>query len=189
MPWVKLQLVDVMNWHFVQASVTNMTHEKGFHENNIIYMRRHQMETLSRLLAICAGNSPVPGEFPAQRPVTRSFDVFFDLHLNKQLSKQSWGSWFETLSRPLWRHRNEVPISFGGEFNKLPSVTIFLYFFQDAIIIKKYGKDWQWQDTKTFSNYYYISHTKPQRLNVSRVILQLSLHNSFKAYLKSRMKM
>ena len=41
---------------------------------------RHQMETFSALLAICVGNSPVPGEFPAQRPVTRSFDVFFDLH-------------------------------------------------------------------------------------------------------------
>ena len=38
---------------------------------------RHQMETFSALLAICAGNSPVPGEFPAQRPVTRSFDFFF----------------------------------------------------------------------------------------------------------------
>ena len=35
------------------------------------------METFSALLAICAGNSPVPGEFPTQRPVTRSFDVFF----------------------------------------------------------------------------------------------------------------
>ena len=46
-----------------------------------------QMETLSPLLAICAGNSPVPGEFPAQRPVMRSFDVFFDLHPNKRLSK------------------------------------------------------------------------------------------------------
>ena len=43
---------------------------------------RHQMETFSALLAICAENSPVPGEFPAQRPVTRSFDVFFDLRLN-----------------------------------------------------------------------------------------------------------
>ena len=64
------------------------------------------METFSVLLAICAGNSPVPGEFPAQRPVTRSFDVFFDLRLNKRLSKQSWGWWFETLSHPLWRHRN-----------------------------------------------------------------------------------
>ena len=64
------------------------------------------METFSALLAICAGNSPVPGEFPTQRPVTRSFDVFFDLRLNKRLSKQSWGWWFETLPRPLWRHSN-----------------------------------------------------------------------------------
>ena len=64
---------------------------------------RHQMETLSALLAICVGNSP-GGEFPAQRPETRSFDIFFDLRLNKRLSKQSWGWWFETLSRQLWRH-------------------------------------------------------------------------------------
>ena len=42
---------------------------------------RHQMETVSTLLAICTGNSPVPGEFPTQRPVTRSSDIFFDLHL------------------------------------------------------------------------------------------------------------
>ena len=67
---------------------------------------RHQLETFSVLLAICAGNSLVPGEFPAQRPVTRSFDVFFDLHPNKRLSKQCWGWWFETPSCPLWRHRN-----------------------------------------------------------------------------------
>ena len=46
------------------------------------------------------------GEFPTQRPVTRSFDVFFDLCLNKRLSKHSWGWWFETLSRSLWRHHN-----------------------------------------------------------------------------------
>ena len=66
------------------------------------------METFSALLAICAGNSPVTGEFPAQRPVTRIFDVFFDLRLNKQLNKQPWGWWFETPSHPLWRHCNEV---------------------------------------------------------------------------------
>ena len=45
------------------------------------------METFSVLLALCAGNSPVTGEFPTQRPVTRSFDVSFDLRLNKRLSK------------------------------------------------------------------------------------------------------
>ena len=66
------------------------------------------METFSALLAICAENSPVPGEFSAQRPVTQSFDIFFDLRLHNGLSKQSWGWRFETLSRPLWRHRNSV---------------------------------------------------------------------------------
>ena len=69
---------------------------------------RHQMETVSALLAICAGNSPVTGEFTSQRPVTRSFDVFFDLCLNKRLSKQLRGWWFEKLSRPLWRHCNDL---------------------------------------------------------------------------------
>ena len=68
---------------------------------------RHQMEAFSALPALCAGNSPVTGEFSAQRPVTQSFDVFFDLHLNKRLSKQSWGWWSETPSRSLWRHSNE----------------------------------------------------------------------------------
>ena len=68
---------------------------------------RHQMETFSALLAICAGNSPVRGEFSTQRPVTRSFGVFFDIRLDKRLSKQSWGWWFETLSRPFWRHSND----------------------------------------------------------------------------------
>ena len=67
---------------------------------------RHQMETFSALLALCAGNSPVTGEFPTQRPVTRSFDVFFDLRVNKRLSKQLWGWWFETPASPLWRHCN-----------------------------------------------------------------------------------
>ena len=61
-----------------------------------------------RVTGHLCGNSPVPGEFPTQRPVTRSFDVFFDLCRNKRLSKQWWGWWFETLSRPLWRHRNVI---------------------------------------------------------------------------------
>ena len=47
------------------------------------------METFSVLLATCAENSPVPGEFPAQRPVTRSFDVSFGLRLNKMLRNQT----------------------------------------------------------------------------------------------------
>ena len=81
---------------------------------------RHQMETFSALLAICAGNSPVSGEFPPQRPVTRSFDVFFDLRLNKPLSTQWWGWWFETLSHPLWRHCNEnIPLNITDKVEEL----------------------------------------------------------------------
>ena len=76
---------------------------------NTVPWWRHQMETFSALLAICAGNSLVTGEFPAQRAVTLSFDDFFDLRLNNRLSKQ-WRGWrFETLSRPLWRHYNAIP--------------------------------------------------------------------------------
>ena len=68
---------------------------------------RHQMETYSALLALYVGNSPVTGEYPSQRPLTRSCDVFFDLRLNKRFSKQSKRRWFETPSRPLWHHCNE----------------------------------------------------------------------------------
>ena len=67
---------------------------------------RHQMETFSALLALCAGNSPVTGESASQRPVTQSFDIFFDLCLNKRRSKQSWGWWFEMPLYPLWHHCN-----------------------------------------------------------------------------------
>ena len=55
---------------------------------------RDRMETFSALLALYAGNSPVTGEFPSQRPVTASFDVFLDPHLNKRLRKQSMRRFF-----------------------------------------------------------------------------------------------
>ena len=80
---------------------------------------RHQMETFSALLAICAGNSPVSGEFPAQKPMTRSCDIFFDLRLNKWLSKQSWGWWFETLSCPLSRHCNDRRTTYVQKYDVL----------------------------------------------------------------------
>ena len=80
---------------------------------------RHQMEAFSPLLALCAGNSPVTGEFPTQRPVTRSFDVFFDLRLNKRLSRQ-WGHrWFETPSHSLWHHYNQLS-TYHSSFCGLP---------------------------------------------------------------------
>ena len=64
------------------------------------------MKTFSALLALCKGNSPVTGEFLSQRPVTRSYYVFFDVCLNKRLSKQSRCWWSETPWRSLWRRCN-----------------------------------------------------------------------------------
>ena len=90
-----------------QQNITQQSHIYVFWYNVMcIWHRRwcwrHQMETFSALLAFC----PVTVEFPSQRPVMRSFDVFFDLCLNKRLSKQPWGWWFETRWRSLWRHCN-----------------------------------------------------------------------------------
>ena len=75
-----------------------------FNYKRIYAWWRHQMETFSMLMAIWVGNSPmgnspVTGEFFSQRPVTRSFDVLFDLRLDGRLSKWSRRRWLETLSR------------------------------------------------------------------------------------------
>ena len=77
---------------------------------------RHHMETFSALLTLCAGNSPIAGEFPSRRPVTRSFDFFY-LGLNKRLSKHSRCWWFETPSRSLWHRCNVTYICF--KFNHM----------------------------------------------------------------------
>ena len=66
----------------------------------IVHMMTSSNGNISRVAVtgpLC-GEFTGPGEFPAQRPMTRSFDVFFDLRLNKRLSKQSWGWLLETLS-------------------------------------------------------------------------------------------
>ena len=109
---------------------------------------RHEMETFPALLVICMGNSPVPREFPPQRPVTRSFDVFFDLRLNKRLSKQSWGWWFETPSWSLWRqcHFNVIskssdlfPVRYNDDYGN--SVIEFQNMIQPAFVkLKQYLK-------------------------------------------------
>ena len=67
-----------------------------------------------RVTGHLCGEFTGPGEFPTQRPVTRSLDDLFDLRLNKRLSKQSWVWWFETLSRPLWRHCNGYRLIWFG---------------------------------------------------------------------------
>ena len=116
---------------------------------------RHLKETFSALLALCAGISPVTGEFPTQRPVTRNFDVFLDLRLKERLSKQSWGCWFETLLCPLWRHCNvihfAVPIfnSYSPQIVKLRNSTLpgsqcNIWFVGYTVVVGKGYMSWRW---------------------------------------------
>ena len=75
-----------------------------------------------RVTGPLCGEFTGPGEFPTQRPVTRSFDVYFDLRLNKRLCKQSWGWWFETLLCPLWRHSNVLSINMLLPLNEMVNI-------------------------------------------------------------------
>ena len=118
--------------------------------------RRHQMETFSALLAICTGNSPLSGEFAAQRPVTRSFDVFFDLSLNTRLSKQSGGWWFGTPSSPLWRHCNGImehksPLCYCPYSSTAMASTkwpIFCIHFQRHLVERNFSEVCYWEPSR-----------------------------------------
>ena len=118
--------------------VSFLCRKVGFHCKTKATWWRHQMQTFSALLAICVRNSPVTGEFPAQRPVMRSFDIFFDLRLNKRSSKQWWGWWFETPSCSLWHHCNEGKIqsafysSAPGMCGSNPKGIIFKLIIQNS---------------------------------------------------------
>ena len=68
--------------------------QKERHRINPSPWWRHEMETCSALLARCAGNSSVTGEFPSQRPGTRSFDLSFNLRLNNGwVNNRETGDW------------------------------------------------------------------------------------------------
>ena len=81
---------------------THLVFEIMYHENVI------KWNHFPRYWPFVRGFHRSPVNSPHKRPVTRSFDVFFDLRLNKWLSKQSWGWWFVTALRPLWRHCNDI---------------------------------------------------------------------------------
>ena len=74
---------------------------------------RHQMETFPRYWSFVRGIHRSPLNSPDRGPVTRSFDIFFDLRLNKWLSKPSRRWWFETPSRSVWRHCNVIDLLSG----------------------------------------------------------------------------
>ena len=71
-----------------------------------IIMMTSSNGNIFRITGHLCGKFTGPRWISHTRPVTRSFDVFFDMHPNKRLSKQWWDWWFETPPCPLWRHRN-----------------------------------------------------------------------------------
>ena len=96
---------------FLYQDDCDLIFEVSFLERKANQFWRNLMMTSSngnifRVTGPLCGEFTGPGEFPTQRPVTRSFDVFYDLRLNKRLSIQPWGWWFETPSWSLWRHNN-----------------------------------------------------------------------------------
>ena len=105
--WIPAYLAYAVRYSFSKATVFSFM---CWNKNEMIYswyalinlhlnidiMMTPSKGNIYALLALCEDNSPVTGEFLSQRPVTRSFDVFFDLRLNKQMNKQSRRRWFET---------------------------------------------------------------------------------------------
>ena len=91
-----------------------------------IFMMTSSNGNIFRVTGPLCGEFTGPGEFPAQRPVTRSFDVFFDLRPNKRLSKQPWGWWFETPSWSLWRQCNVYLNSATGDVWQVTGLSIVL---------------------------------------------------------------
>ena len=102
---------------YVNVMMTKSTSQWWLHF--FIPWWRHQMKIFSALLDLCDGNPPVTGGFPSQRPVMRSFKVFFDLRLRKRLSKQTTRHrLFQTPSRLLCRCCNDSLICIGTNFTK-----------------------------------------------------------------------
>ena len=99
------------NWeHFKQATYSLLPHCAGPAMRafcHLYNMKTPSNGTIVRVTGPLCGEFTGPGDFPSQRPETRSFNIFFDLRLNILLSKQSWCRSSKTPSRSLWRHCNE----------------------------------------------------------------------------------
>ena len=111
-PWILLLAHDYLNYtdgsHVVVSCYTvapislkkpNLVHMMTSSNGNIVLVTSH----------LC-------GEFTGHRWILRTkashaeLWFFFDVLPNKRLSKQSWGWWFDTLSRSLWRHCNDMDL-------------------------------------------------------------------------------
>ena len=122
---------------------------------------RHQMESFSALLDLCAGNSPVNGKFPAQRLMTRSFDVLFDLRVTNRLSKQSEDWWFDRPLHPLWRHFNAIAYMIISSTIYPIEHAVVVHFEKHELAVLKhlntYGKIcWVFQNASYLNTWHWI---------------------------------
>ena len=97
----------------------------------ILPMMTSSNGNIFRVTGPLCGEFTGPGEFLTQRPVTRSFGVFFDLRLNKRLSKQPWGWWCETPSWSLWRLCNAM-------FNQSKFCCTYVFDVPTITLLQKY---------------------------------------------------
>ena len=116
-------IVNLLIWHSVFTSPRSGNHIAPHSHDDVIKCKHF------RVTGPMAENSPVTGEFSAQRSVPRSFDVIFDLRLNKQLNKRSWGWCFEMPSRSLWRHYNGMKHDQSGLHTQHIITYLWSWFF------------------------------------------------------------
>ena len=115
-----------MSWYVTDYLSTLVQMSFALSQEAITWWR-HQKETFSALLSLCEGNSRVTGEFPSQRPVTRSFEIFFDLRQSLRrhrahydVTVMTWKEW-SILTRnetknilPIVLHNSKSIIGFAG---------------------------------------------------------------------------
>ena len=128
-----------LDWHTRSSCDLPKFSTFGKYVRLMVSWWRLQMETFSALLAICAGNSPVTGEFPAKRPVTQSFDVFSDIRLNKRLSKQSCGCHSGITSWSPWPGFQTAPIKY---FHYVSFITLYMMTSSNRNIFRVTGPLW-----------------------------------------------
>ena len=130
------------------------------------YFKYFNASELKECFDLCAGNSPVTGELPTQRPATRSFDVFFELRLNQQLSKQWRRRWFETPSRSLWRHCN---LRTDAEFAGLWRIHSASWPIGGNFYSPRYNKLQRWPQSRLKLHcVFIIGYPEPQNVELDR---------------------
>ena len=109
--WIAMEMWDQWAMDDVKPRLPQGTRIRRSHHHRGRLEINRMMESWECMMTSSNGNifcvtGHLCGEFTTQRPVTRSFDIFFDLHHNKRLSKQSWGWWFATPLHSLWHPPN-----------------------------------------------------------------------------------